>query len=68
MSNRRKIPPQNPVTATIAAIDGAQIPGGCTSCTAYQTIAAHADGPNLHRITVHHDDDCPVWRAIRRAQ
>lgn len=63
MSNRRKLKPQHPVSAQVAALDGAHIPGGCGHCDAYQTINAHGYGPDVHRITVHHDDWCPWWTA-----
>lgn len=69
MSNRRRLRPpprpQHPITAQLAALDGAQIPGGCEHCNAYQTVRANADGPDVHRITVHHDDWCPWWAARR---
>ncbi len=67
MSNRRRIkkPKQNPVNAQITALDGAEIPGGCTHCNAVQIVRANADGPGLHKMTVHHDDWCPWWTAAR---
>jgi hypothetical protein len=70
MSNRRRIKnpsPQNPVTAWLASLDGAHIPGGCDHCDAYQVIHANRHGANLHQIDVRHDDDCP-WLAARQAQ
>jgi hypothetical protein len=70
MSNRRHLKPpqrpQHPVSAQLAALDGAEIPGGCESCDAYQTVHANDGGADLHRITIHHDGDCPRWAAIRR--
>jgi hypothetical protein len=71
MTNRRKLRnprPQNPVSAALSAIDGARIPGGCGQCNAYQTIRAHADGPDVHRITVHHDDWCPWYQSRKRGR
>lgn len=52
------VPPD--LTPIFAALDGAQILGGCDQCDAYQTasIAAH-----VFRVTVHHDDWCPVLAA-----
>lgn len=70
MSNRRRLKPprpQHPASAQLAALDGIRVPGGCGRCDAYQTVHAHADGPDLHRITVHHDDSCPWWAARRSA-
>jgi hypothetical protein len=67
VSNRKRLPrAQNPASAILGALDGAQIPGGCDHCGAYQTVQAHAYGPDLHKITVHHDDRCPWYRARRR--
>ena len=52
----------------IAALDGAQLPGGCHHCDAYQTIKTNAYGlPKAHAVTVHHDDWCPLYRRIKRA-
>lgn len=49
----------------IAALDGARIPGGCECCDAYQVISAHPSGhPNVHLISVYHDDDCPHLAAM----
>ena len=70
MSNKRRLRrprPQNPVSAQLAALNGARIPGGCDHCDAYQTIHAHRHGPDVHSITVHHDDSCPWWAARRPA-
>jgi hypothetical protein len=69
MSNRRRRrnpPPQHPVTAYLASLDGAHIPGGRDHCDAYQVIHANRHGANLHQIDVRHDDDCP-WLAARQA-
>jgi hypothetical protein len=67
MSNRRRIRPQHPASATLAALDGQQIRGGCDHCDAVQEIRANADGADLHKITVHHDSWCPWWQARRPA-
>ena len=63
MSNRRKIKPQHPVSAQLAALDGARIRGGCGHCDAYQVINAMQGHADVHLITVHHDDDCPELTA-----
>ena len=52
------------LTAMFAAMDGAEIPGGCDRCDAYQTPRIDAYG--VVHMTVHHDDWCPVWRRIQR--
>lgn len=67
MSNRRKTRPQNPISAQIAAMDGARIPGGCDHCDAYQVIDAQQGHPDVHMLRVFHDDDCP-WLAARQAR
>lgn len=67
MSNSRKPRPQHPVTAMLAPLDGARIPGGCDACDAYQVITANAYGADFHYIAVYHDEDCPVL-ARKRGQ
>lgn len=62
MSNRRKLRPTNRASMLIRSQDGARIPGGCDTCDAYQVVHADAYGPNLHSISVHHDDWCPFLR------
>jgi hypothetical protein len=53
-----------PVSAMIAAMDGARVPGGCDHCDAYQVVEAHWMGEsNVHSVGVHHDRWCPWWRA-----
>ncbi len=41
---------------------GEQIPGGCDRCDAYQTVVTLV--PGVDSLTVHHDDWCPVLRAM----
>jgi hypothetical protein len=59
VSNRPELRPQHPVSAMFAALDGAQIPGGCDHCDAYQVVGAMQGHPDVHIISVYHDDDCP---------
>lgn len=66
MSNRRELPPQNPASAMIAAMDGARVPGGCDYCDAYQVVRAMQGHPNLHTVSVCHDDWCPWWQARQK--
>lgn len=70
MSNTRKAkrPPQHPVSARLAAMDGARIPGGCDSCDAYQVVNAAQGHPNVHVLSVYHDDDCPRLAAMKAPQ
>jgi hypothetical protein len=44
-------------------IEDQPIPGGCDSCDAYQTVEAVV--PGVHKLTVHHDEGCPVLRAMK---
>jgi hypothetical protein len=41
---------------------GKKIDGGCLDCCAYQTVRRDTYG---WRVTVHHDDTCPAWKAMR---
>ena len=41
-------------------MDGAEIPGGCDDCDAYQEVRARDGHPNVHRIRVFHDEWCPT--------
>jgi hypothetical protein len=45
-----------------ASLDGAEIPGGCDRCDAYQT--ADVDTHGIRRIRVHHGTWCPRWNAM----
>jgi hypothetical protein len=45
-----------------SAPDGVRIPGGCDDCDAYQTV--NSTLAPIYRITVHHDDTCPAFRAM----
>ncbi len=51
------------VSERIRALDGAEAPGGCDSCDAFQRLVADKYGHDQHAINVYHDDDCP--RLIR---
>ncbi len=42
------------------ALDGAQVPGGCEHCAAFQTVKPITAG--VWTIDVHHDDAC-TWLA-----
>jgi hypothetical protein len=44
-----------------SALVGKQIPGGCGECDAYQTM--RQEQPGVWMLVVHHDDDCPSYRA-----
>lgn len=49
-------------TDVFGRLDGQRIPGGCDRCNAYQTV--HPIVAGAWRVTVHHDDWCPVLRRI----
>lgn len=53
---------KDPVVNLLGPLDGAQIPGGCAECDAYQTVESHAAG--VWVINVHHDDWCPRLRRL----
>lgn len=55
MSNGRTFRRQ--LVDILGPLDGAQIPGGCDECDAYQT--AHPLSAGAWVVTVHHDDWCP---------
>ncbi len=57
-------PQSNPVSDFIAALDGLRVPGGCDDCNAYQVVRAKVGDPNVHLVSVYHDDGCP-WLAAR---
>jgi hypothetical protein len=58
-------PAQAAVARRLGPLEGSRIPGGCNSCDAYQTVAPVEAG--VWTISVHHDDDCPVFAAHRNA-
>lgn len=59
MSNGR--PFRRALLDLLGPLDGAQVPGGCDRCSAYQTIRSVSAG--VWVCTVHHDDDCPALAA-----
>jgi hypothetical protein len=52
------------VTDFLSSLAGKQIPGGCATCDAYQTVREVT--PGIWSLTVHHDDECPEYR-VRKA-
>jgi hypothetical protein len=63
VSNKPNFGKGQSVIQMLASMDGAEIPGGCETCEAYQTMSV--DGYGIGHITVHHDDDCPLWQRIQ---
>ena len=61
MSNGR--PFRRQLTDILGRLDGAQVPGGCDECDAYQTTAPVS--PGVWTVTVHHDQDCPAFAAMK---
>jgi hypothetical protein len=57
---------QASILRTLGPLEGARIPGGCDGCDAYQTVDAVESG--VWKITVHHDDGCPVLKRIERGK
>ena len=56
---------RQPVGSVLDAVTGHQIPGGCDTCTAFQTITQHA--PGVFLLNVFHDDTCPELRRMTRS-
>jgi hypothetical protein len=54
--------PESPL-GFLSGLDGLRIPGGCDDCDAYQTVDSTL--APAYRVTVHHDDTCPAYRAMR---
>ncbi len=50
-------------TSALDTLTGRRFPGGCDDCTAYQTVEQQA--PGVYLLTVHHDDTCPDYQAMR---
>lgn len=44
---------------------GQEIPGGCDTCDAVQTVERDERLPLLWHMRVHHDDDCPTFAAMQ---
>jgi hypothetical protein len=66
MSNRRPIPDHRAaITQQAAALDGAEIPGGCDTCDAHKTVQVVDHG--LINVRVHHVDWCPELHRHQRA-
>jgi hypothetical protein len=63
VSNGR--PFRRQLTDLLGPLDGAQIPGGCDDCDAYQTTSAVSAG--VWTVTIHHDHDCPTLAAMKGA-
>lgn len=59
---RRATRAANRAAHTLRAVMGVRMPGGCGSCDAYQKVTEDELG---FRLTVHHDDWCPIWVLIR---
>ncbi len=62
MRNRKLSPAQSQFAAMLGPLDGAEIPGGCDTCDATQTVAPLA--PGVWEIRVGHDDRCPTLRRL----
>ncbi len=56
-------PEPGPLASMAAALEGAQVPGGCDQCAAYQTVERDSEYPSLTHLTTHHDEWCPFLAA-----
>jgi hypothetical protein len=54
------------LTSLFGPLDGAEIPGGCDQCDAYQKVGPIKDG--IWGITVYHDDWCPLIKKQKRGR
>jgi len=59
---RRLTPSQSDLASILGPLDGAQVPGGCEHCDAYQTV--HPTGPGTWVVAVHHDGWCVQLRRL----
>lgn len=62
---RRLSAAQTRVAQLLGPLDGAQLPGGCPTCDAHQTVRPVEAG--VWSLTVHHDPGCPVLARKRSA-
>lgn len=56
----------DPFANLFGPLDGAQIPGGCEHCDAFQTVDAVE--AHIWSLTVHHDDWCPILKPTKGAK
>lgn len=59
-------PHNDPIVNILGPLDGDQLPGGCDSCEAYETVEPSTAG--VWKLVIHHDDACPVLARVRNAQ
>ena len=64
MSNARSF--RRCLVNVLGPLDGEQIPGGCDTCDAYQTVRPKAAG--VWVLTVHHDTGCPTLAIKKRSR
>jgi hypothetical protein len=62
MSNHSHRRPADLLANVLGPLDGAEVPGGCDECDAYQTVEPQS---GVWVVTVHHDGWCPRWTQIR---
>lgn len=60
---RRLSAAQTRVAQLLGPLDGAQLPGGCPTCDAYQTVTPIAAG--AWTINIHHDEWCPTYSSTQ---
>ena len=63
---RQLTPTEDAVAQVLGSLEGAEIPGGCDHCSAFQTASPVEAG--VWRVTVHHDDTCSWWVARQRGE
>ena len=45
------------------SLTGRPLPGGCDDCDAFQIMEEDKTHPGVWHLVIHHDDECPLWRA-----
>jgi hypothetical protein len=53
------------IASILAPLIGSEVPGGCDTCDAIQTVQ-RLDCGRVYRLTVAHDWSCPTLRAMRK--
>lgn len=54
----------DPLVNVLGPLEGAEIPGGCDQCDAYQKLRAESAG--VWAVDVFHEYACPVLKTIEK--
>jgi hypothetical protein len=47
---------------------GRELPGGCDDCDSFQTMEEDSTYGGVWHLVIHHDDECPSWRAMKAGE